>query len=96
MVAKIGALGFEYYIYDYYNCFDGIVVIISLVENMIGSESSGFSVLRGFRLLRIFKLMRSWTKMQELCLMVLESAHESVILGKLILLFIFINGLIAK
>jgi hypothetical protein len=72
MVLMIIGHGPGGYVKDGFNIFDGIVVILSLIELTISFvqmsenggelESGGFlSVLRGFRLLRVFKLVRSWT-----------------------------------
>jgi hypothetical protein len=70
--------------------------MVSLLEYCMAGDRSGISVLRGFRLLRIFKLIRKWKNMHDLMIMVVNSAHEAMILGQLILLFIFINGLMGK
>lgn len=57
MLFKLIADGFLQYIRNAFNVFDGIIVIISLVE-LFQSNSSGLVVLRTFRLLRILKLIR--------------------------------------
>ena len=58
MLIKLVALGFYGYIKDGSNLFDGLIVVISVVELTENNETSGISVLRTFRLLRILKLFR--------------------------------------
>ncbi|XP_035662329.1 sodium channel protein type 4 subunit alpha B-like isoform X1 [Branchiostoma floridae] len=56
---KLLALGPAVYFSSGWNCFDAIIVILSLAE--LGLEGvQGLSVLRSFRLLRVFKLAKSW------------------------------------
>lgn len=54
MIVKLIALGPMYYIQGRWNIFDGIIVIISLVDTGLEladfRESSGTSVFRTFRL----------------------------------------------
>jgi hypothetical protein len=57
MILKIIAEGFLKYIKNAYNLFDGIIVIMSVIE-LQGNQNSGLSVLRTFRLLRVLKLVR--------------------------------------
>ena len=56
MILKLVALGPLYYIQGKWNIFDGIIVIISLVDTGLEladfKESSGTSVFRTFRLVR--------------------------------------------
>ena len=65
MVFKLVGLGLRGYCSDNMNLFDGIIVIISLVETVMaavsGSKGGGgpFGALRAFRLFRIFKVFRS-------------------------------------
>lgn len=64
MIIKLIGLGIKLYVSDGFNIFDGIMVIISLMEILIfpegGSNYSGLLVLRAFRLFRVFKLARGW------------------------------------
>ena len=57
MIVKLIALGPMYYIQGRWNIFDGIIVVISLVDTGLEladfRESSGTSVFRTFRLVRI-------------------------------------------
>lgn len=95
MVLKLFGLGFKKFVVDNFNVFDGVVVIISIIDLCIGGNS-GINVLRTFRLLRIFKLIKSWTTLRVLLVTVLESLATIINLGLLILLFIFIFSLLGK
>jgi len=66
MTLKLFGLGFLGYLQDWFNVFDGTIVLISLSEFAMDSESSGFSVLRAFRLLRIFKLISKFKGLKSL------------------------------
>ncbi|RWS27057.1 voltage-dependent t-type calcium channel subunit alpha-1g-like protein [Leptotrombidium deliense] len=57
MLLKLSAEGCYVYISDGFNVFDGIVVVVSVME-LMEESGSGLSVLRTFRLLRILKLVR--------------------------------------
>jgi voltage-dependent calcium channel T type alpha-1H len=57
MILKIIADGCLKYIRNAYNIFDGVIVIMSVIE-LQGNKNSGLSVLRTFRLLRVLKLVR--------------------------------------
>ena len=63
MILKLLGLGIKEYMRSKFNIFDGIIVLISLVEIVLsntggGGSKSGLSALRSFRLMRIFKLAR--------------------------------------
>ena len=52
-----------------FNVFDGVVVVISIIElllSLFGVEGGGLAILRSLRLVRVFKLARSWTDLQTL------------------------------
>lgn len=97
MILKLFGLGIKKYVADNFNVFDGIIVIVSLVELLNeGSENSGFSVLRAFRLLRIFKIIKSWTELRVLLITVLKSLGAITNLGFLTILYLFIMSLLSK
>lgn len=95
MVIKLIGLGVRGYAASFFNLFDGVIVIISLIEvgvELAGLEaSSGLSALRTFRLMRVFKLARSWEDLRRLLTTIMKSvadvANASVVL--LIVMFIF-------
>lgn len=68
MIAKLIGLGVKNYVKDKFNIFDGIIVIVSLVDFTLnysidmteGGASGILSALRALRLLRIIKLARHW------------------------------------
>jgi hypothetical protein len=95
MVLKLRAYGVMGYARDPWNAFDGIVVVISVVE--IGVDASGassggsVSVLRTFRLLRVLRLAHGWSTLEHLLRVVVQSsaALGNLILILLILIYIF-------
>jgi hypothetical protein len=99
MVLKLFGLGLKKYVADNFNVFDGIIVIVSLVEllnHSEGSQNSGLTVLRAFRLLRIFKIIKSWTELRVLLITVLKSLGAITNLGCLTILYLFIMALLSK
>lgn len=60
MILKLIALKPQGYIKSRWNIFDGIVVIISLIDTLLTLttviDNTGTSVLRSFRLVRIFDI----------------------------------------
>ena len=96
MVLKLFGLGIKKYVSDGFNVFDGVIVIVSLIELFSQAESSGLSVLRAFRLMRVFKIIKSWVSLRKLLATVLESLGAITNLGVLTMLFIFISALLAK
>ncbi len=73
MVFKLIGLGFRGYCADSFNIFDGVIVIVSLIElvgEIVGFEAdSAMSALRTFRLFRVFKLARSWQSLNQVSFM---------------------------
>lgn len=99
MFMKLGALGFTEYTKDQFNCFDGCIVVVSIVDLLLaaGNVSFGggavFSALRCFRVFRIFKLAKSWTSLQVLLATIYETTQEIGNFLVLLLLFAFIFAL---
>ena len=66
MVAKLIGLGIKNYVRDKFNTFDGMIVLVSLVDFtlmftvQIESADGILSALRALRLLRVVKLARHW------------------------------------
>ena len=67
MVMKLIGLGVREYLRDNFNIFDGVIVIISLIDFSItlasnNDEDEGgiLNVFRALRLLRVIKLGRKW------------------------------------
>ncbi|DBA01467.1 TPA: hypothetical protein N0F65_005586 [Lagenidium giganteum] len=100
MALKLMGLGLKNYCKDKYNIFDGLVVIISLIElvlNFVNPDSksnSGLSALRSFRLFRIMKLARSWKSLRELVETMANSVVDVANFGLLLLLLMYVFALI--
>ncbi|XP_050718751.1 voltage-dependent T-type calcium channel subunit alpha-1G-like isoform X6 [Eriocheir sinensis] len=102
MLLKIMAEGPFGYISNGYNVFDGIIVILSVVEmyesyssstlmvDQQAGQSSGLSVLRTFRLLRILKLVRFMPQLRRQLFVMLRTMDNVAIFFSLLILFIFI------
>ncbi|KZS13807.1 putative Voltage-dependent T-type calcium channel subunit alpha-1I [Daphnia magna] len=98
MLLKVIAEGPLNYIGNGFNVFDGVIVILSLVEvfqslnRFEGDDggSSGLSVLRTFRLLRILKLVRFMPNLRRQLIVMLRTMDNVAVFFALLLLFIFI------
>lgn len=95
MMLKIIAEGPFGYISNGFNVFDGIVVVLSVVElcQAVVEErggSSGLSVLRTFRLLRILKLVRFLPNLRRQLFVMLRTMDNVAVFFSLLVLFIFI------
>lgn len=90
MVMKILGEGCYAYLRDGFNAFDGVVVIVSLMELFADKEGSGLSVLRTFRLLRILKLVRFMPALKRQLMIMLKTLDNVAIFFALLVLFIFI------
>ncbi|EDV26574.1 uncharacterized protein TRIADDRAFT_23340, partial [Trichoplax adhaerens] len=93
MTLKLIAFGFTGYIQSKWNVFDGIVVIISLVDlllEFISISSNSLSVLRTLRLLRVFKLARSWTTMRRLLSTIVSGAKALLYILLILILTIYV------
>ena len=101
MVIKLIGLGFAGYVDDRMNVFDGIVVVISVIEvlSALITDSGGdsmFSVFRAFRLLRVFRLARSWKQLNKIINTIFRSVANIAYLTCILVLFIFIFALLGK
>jgi len=104
MGLKIVALGIRDYCSDYFNLFDGFIVIFSFIEiyitppSFLTDDSSagggGISALRSFRLFRIFKLAREWTSMRILLGTLLKTVFDISNFCLLLILFMYVYALI--
>ena len=96
MMVKLIGLGPNLYVQDSFNIFDGVVVLISIVEigiKLAGVNMSGggaFSGLRAIRLLRVFKLARSWTSFRILLGKMVETLGDIAYFSLLMVLFMLI------
>ncbi|KAI9530797.1 Sodium channel protein type 8 subunit alpha [Dissostichus eleginoides] len=90
MLFKLMAMDPYYYFQEAWNCFDGFIVTLSLVELAL-ADVEGLSVLRSFRLLRVFKLAKSWPTLNMLIKIIGNSvgALGNLTLVLAIIVFIF-------
>ncbi len=105
---KLYAIGFRQWAKDKFNIFDGVLVVLSLVEFVIelfatsdecsiAGSGGAFTVLRTFRLFRVvraFKLARSWKSLQKIIFTIFNTLKEIGNFGILLLLFMYIFALI--
>ncbi|KAF5289783.1 hypothetical protein FQA39_LY03700 [Lamprigera yunnana] len=99
MFLKVIADGIFGYISNGFNVFDGVIVILSIVElcqKFFGEfhGDSGLSVLRTFRLLRILKLVRFMPNLRRQLFVMLRTMDNVAIFFSLLVLFIFIFSIL--
>ncbi|XP_061937482.1 voltage-dependent T-type calcium channel subunit alpha-1G isoform X5 [Apis cerana] len=99
MLLKIIAEGPFGYISNGFNVFDGVVVVLSVVEICQAfveerGGSSGLSVLRTFRLLRILKLVRFLPNLRRQLFVMLRTMDNVAVFFSLLVLFIFIFSIL--
>ncbi|XP_067636401.1 voltage-dependent T-type calcium channel subunit alpha-1G isoform X1 [Eurosta solidaginis] len=103
MLLKVVAEGPFRYIANGFNVFDGVIVILSVVEIFHqlrhgngggGSGGSGLSVLRTFRLLRILKLVRFMPNLRRQLFVMLRTMDNVAVFFSLLVLFIFIFSIL--
>ena len=100
MVFKLIGLGIKNYCRDKFNIFDGIIVIVSLIDftldwTMEMENSNGImSAFRALRLLRVVKLARHWKAFQEILKTMISSMVDIANFSLLLLLMIFIFALL--
>jgi hypothetical protein len=103
MVLKLIALHPKQYVRDYYNCFDAVVVVLSMVELIISftlevNENSfaaeAISAFRAVRLLRVIKIMRHWAELQSILRKIYDSIVDISSFSLLLFLFIYILALL--
>ncbi|XP_037931644.1 sodium channel protein PaFPC1-like [Teleopsis dalmanni] len=101
MLLKVVAEGPFRYIANGFNVFDGVIVILSVIEicqqflgNGTGGGGSGLSVLRTFRLLRILKLVRFMPNLRRQLFVMLRTMDNVAVFFSLLVLFIFIFSIL--
>lgn len=107
MIIKLYGLGLRVYCKDAFNIFDGLIVILSLVELSITIASSGgggkknatsaFRAVRVFRILRVLRVTRLLRSLRfmKVIIEVLKSTFEQFIyIALLMFLFVFIFTLL--
>ncbi|XP_063224731.1 voltage-dependent T-type calcium channel subunit alpha-1G [Bacillus rossius redtenbacheri] len=99
MVLKVVAEGPFGYVANGFNVFDGVIVVLSVIEMWQtylgeGEGSSGLSVLRTFRLLRILKLVRFMPNLRRQLFVMLRTMDNVAVFFSLLVLFIFIFSIL--
>ncbi|XP_063608556.1 voltage-dependent T-type calcium channel subunit alpha-1G-like, partial [Penaeus indicus] len=104
MLLKVIAEGPFGYISNGFNVFDGVIVILSVVEmyesyttshaDQQAGQGSGLSVLRTFRLLRILKLVRFMPQLRRQLFVMLRTMDNVAVFFSLLILFIFIFSIL--
>uniref|UniRef100_A0A8D9B9F1 Voltage-dependent T-type calcium channel subunit alpha-1G n=1 Tax=Cacopsylla melanoneura TaxID=428564 RepID=A0A8D9B9F1_9HEMI len=104
MLLKVIAEGPFGYISNGFNVFDGVIVILSVIElgqTYFGDplregvqSNSGLSVLRTFRLLRILKLVRFMPNLRRQLFVMLRTMDNVAVFFSLLILFIFIFSIL--
>ena len=99
MVIKLLGLGFREYRRDYFNIFDAVVVVLSLVDMIVTSltdeyDTPELSAFRGVRLLRVFKLARSWSSFRAILVQISVTLKAISTFSVLLLMFMFIFTLL--
>ena len=99
MIMKLLGLGLRGYVDDSFNIFDGILVLLGMIEIIFLSGTNNLQALlvfRAFRILRIFKLARRWKKLRFLLGKLIASIKSISYLGLLTLIVVFIFTLLGK
>jgi len=95
MVVKLLGLGWEGYISDSFNMFDGVIVVISIIELSLSSSSGGLSSLRALRMFRVLRVLRILGKIPGLRILMGALANAAGDVAYLLiipLIFIFMFG----
>ena len=99
MLIKIAGMGPRNYIRDYFNCFDAMIVTLSVADvclsftvdiNQISNGKGAISAFRAFRLMRVFKLAKSWSQLNRLIKTILKSLRDISSFSVLLFLLIYI------
>lgn len=92
MLLKWFALGLPEYFSDNFNCFDCLIVFISILEIILGG--GGLSVLRMLRLVRVFRLIKFLPQLQRQIIIIGETLVSVMSFLLLLALFIFIFAVV--
>merc|ERR1719397_2379469 len=95
MIIKLIGLGFKGYVADNWNVFDGLIVIVSVIEslsslaNPSADGGGAISALRAFRLLRVLRLLGQFESLKIILGTVITSLGDVSYLVMILILFIF-------
>ena len=95
---KIIGLGFYNYRQEFYNLFDAIIVLLSVIDWSLSQTSLDLGpilkALRALRLLRMLKLAKSWTALAEIMRKMGQSMVDISNFSLLLILFMYIFALL--
>ena len=102
MMLKIVGLGIRGYVREKMNVFEGVIVVISVVELSFSSGGQGSSIsafrsvriLRTFRVLRVTRLLTLLSFMKIIINVISNSLSDFIYIALLLILFIFIYSLL--
>lgn len=90
LVIKLVGLGYQGYVSDSMNIFDGFIVFASVVEWFLpDGDAGGISVFRALRILRIVKLTQSMDNFKRVLNTILSILPEMSNFFALLMLFVF-------
>ena len=95
LLAKLLGMGVTAYLDDYFNIFDMVVVIVSVVELALKAGNS-LSGLRAVRVLRIIRSIKSWKSLQRFLVTCWITVQALAYLAFLFGLVIFIFALLGE
>lgn len=100
MILKHIGVGLRGYWRDPWNRFDGIIVIMSVVDYILSqfdvSTGGSLSVLRTFRLLRVIRVAGRIEALRTLINAVMESMGDTFYLTLLLMIFLFIFAILGQ
>lgn len=107
MAVKLLGLGLKSYLSDSMNQFDALIVIISITEFIMATDSSdnvdvletgmedtSITLFRGFRLLRVFRLARSWDSFHKMMVKIGQTIKDIMNFFVLLLIVVFVFSLL--
>mmetsp|Transcript_12151 Transcript_12151/g.42104 ORF Transcript_12151/g.42104 Transcript_12151/m.42104 type:complete len:1551 (-) Transcript_12151:19-4671(-) len=94
MVLKLAGLGIVEYVMNPWDLFDGVIVIVSIVEVLAGGAVKGVSVLRCFRLLRVMKVLRNAESIKRVVTVLMNSLAGVASISVVLFILIFTYALL--
>jgi len=93
MAMKLLGLGISGYVAERFNIFDGVIVVISLVELGVGGDGA-FAAFRTVRIARVLKIAKYLESMRMIAEVVRQSLESFSYIALLLLLFCFIYSVL--
>ena len=96
MVLKVYGFGVAGYVHDAWNCFDAVIVVVSLVDIAVNQAESKATVLRAFRVMRLFKLANTWGVLRKWVSVMIRSLRATTVLAGIIALMTTAYAIVGK